>query len=415
MQIVHIGLSGEPKPFHALASAQELMETHQHCSELVVFLDKFWDNNIQDFAGEITKFVNVISRTKPAWRIFVLANSSDTHAQQQLHDTGAHDVLFVDFFLYRVYREVVIHKKCSIKNTVGTDTRKNKFLFLTGKVSKSNRIRLLKKLVDAGVMTKAEWSFFYYDHQVERNQRSRAWLPELSDQEFDEFVHTWINNPDNAIIAVTLKDLEYGGIPYNVKLYTDTDFSLISETFFSEGTTISPWITEKTWIPILNQQPFIMAGDVGTLATLRSMGFETYEAWYKDPNLDNINNRESRLDALVSTVQHWLENDFTQQQKIVAVHNAKVMYELYYKNLAKILEFIEKHQLPLTIDDVIPTHGRHDDYDPEKAKNKLFLNFYNNIKDTAWPECYSLSDFYKLPQEIQTECIETFGFIPPVN
>ena len=36
--------------------------------------------------------------------------------------------------------------------------------------------------------------------------------------------------------------------------------------------------------------------------------------------------------------------------------------------------------------------------------------FYNQIKDESWPECSTLSDFEKLPQWIQDECINVHGF-----
>jgi len=38
--------------------------------------------------------------------------------------------------------------------------------------------------------------------------------------------------------------------------------------------------------------------------------------------------------------------------------------------------------------------------------------FYQQIKDPAWPDCASEDQFSKLPAEIQQECIETFGYQP---
>ncbi len=37
-----------------------------------------------------------------------------------------------------------------------------------------------------------------------------------------------------------------------------------------------------------------------------------------------------------------------------------------------------------------------------------FKNFYLKIKDPMWPECDNLNDFYKLPDVIKKECIDTF-------
>ena len=38
--------------------------------------------------------------------------------------------------------------------------------------------------------------------------------------------------------------------------------------------------------------------------------------------------------------------------------------------------------------------------------------FYTQIRDPAWPECKSESDFDSLPSEIQQECKDIFGYVP---
>ena len=39
-----------------------------------------------------------------------------------------------------------------------------------------------------------------------------------------------------------------------------------------------------------------------------------------------------------------------------------------------------------------------------------WLTFYQQIKDPSWPDCDSEEDFYKLPESIQQECVEVFGY-----
>jgi hypothetical protein len=38
--------------------------------------------------------------------------------------------------------------------------------------------------------------------------------------------------------------------------------------------------------------------------------------------------------------------------------------------------------------------------------------FYEQIKDPSWPDCHSESDFKQLPEHIQRECSDMFGYIP---
>ena len=39
-----------------------------------------------------------------------------------------------------------------------------------------------------------------------------------------------------------------------------------------------------------------------------------------------------------------------------------------------------------------------------------WLTFYQQIKDPSWPDCDNEEDFCKLPESIQQECIEVFGY-----
>lgn len=41
-----------------------------------------------------------------------------------------------------------------------------------------------------------------------------------------------------------------------------------------------------------------------------------------------------------------------------------------------------------------------------------WAEFYHNIKADSWPECQHESDFATLPESIQKECIEVFGYTP---
>jgi organic radical activating enzyme len=38
--------------------------------------------------------------------------------------------------------------------------------------------------------------------------------------------------------------------------------------------------------------------------------------------------------------------------------------------------------------------------------------FYSEIRDPGWPECHLESDFKQLPEHIQRECTEVFGYVP---
>jgi hypothetical protein len=44
-----------------------------------------------------------------------------------------------------------------------------------------------------------------------------------------------------------------------------------------------------------------------------------------------------------------------------------------------------------------------------------FYNFYQDVKDSTWPDCDSLEEFYHLPKHIQQECINLHGLQKLIN
>lgn len=73
-------------------------------------------------------------------------------------------------------------------------------------------------------------------------------------------------------------------IANNLKeLYTNSYVHITTETRFEYGET--PFISEKTWRPIINLQPFIMIGNVGSLKFLQELGFKTFSG-YIDESYD---------------------------------------------------------------------------------------------------------------------------------
>lgn len=405
-----------PSSFNGLTSAYELISQYNATDDLVILLDSFWETNIVASIEKIGQFVNAIKEKNIQWRVFLIANSCDRVYNDTIQKLGFTDVLYIDFFLYRVFKEIIVHKKSPTSfSSKPLQYNKQKFLFLTGKAHRPNRIRLLKKFVDSKLMDHAEWSLYYFIENKNYNPLVRSQLPELTDQEFESFIKTWLRNPDNINISSTVDvdGYEYNGIPYNVNLYTNTDFSVVSETSFQQ--TQNPWITEKVWIPILNRHPFIIAGDTNILNKLEQLGFETFKHLLKIP-YDQIADTNSRLDAVVTNTEHFLTelNKNASMVNYCVNKNLDVLNKLYIGNNQQILNFITKHSLTqFSIDEIVPTEGRFDSFVYNKIQDQLFVKFYNNIKDPLWPEVHSLDDFFTLPKHIQEECINDFGYLPP--
>mgnify|MGYP003339467771 CR=1 FL=1 len=80
--------------------------------------------------------------------------------------------------------------------------------------------------------------------------------------------------------------------------YEDSYCNLVLETFFDADGSNGAFISEKTFKPIRHAQPFVIFGTPGTLATLRSLGYRTFDHAI-DNTYDTIENNDLRTQAVV--------------------------------------------------------------------------------------------------------------------
>jgi len=226
-------------------------------------------------------------------------------------------VKYIDFFFWRVYQEIIVKQTNPVNRLWNPHSKK--FLFLTGKAAKPhNRVSLLWDMFKKNLLPQAIWSFYVPDN--EKSQVLKLLVDHGVDlREAQEFIKKYQSNPDNVVfIDLSYGNLGYGGIPYDPDLYKQSKFRVVSETMFlmkhqmqiNDPSGTVPWVTEKTWMTIVNCCPFIMAGDNGTLAYLENLGFRTFSKYLLDPDYDNIHSSyQKRINAILENTRHWLEND----------------------------------------------------------------------------------------------------------
>ncbi len=260
-------------------------------------------------------------------------------------DTSIH---FVDYFLWRTFDKVVQQNKSEVSEVWNSNNKT--FLMLNGKPDRPNRIRLLWKLKSQ--LDRATWSL----HVKKGTYQQCKWqLPELNDKEFDDFVKQYNRNPDDAKVMFQDNSLHYGGIPYDVRLFNESLFRIITETNINLKPT--PWLTEKTWITILNKLPFILAGDLGSLKKLRRFGFRTFENYLPRPDYDDIQDVEEKLDAIVENCEFWLTKMQDKDQIAIDVdHNYNLMLSIAHKNKTVLEQICTAHDIdPSRINEVCTT------------------------------------------------------------
>lgn len=382
----------------------------------VLFLNygEYWPTeSISKRLASIAHLVKAIKLAKPDLKIFFLVDSWWEKYDAQIKKIAFDDVLYIDYFIYRIHKELLEHNRSPVAYRWNSNS--NKFLFLTGFPYRFNRIRLLKKLDEVGLMSNAEWSLHCDDQDLVTKARMHQLVPEMSTTELNNLISKYRRNPDQITLRST--DGGYNGLPYNVKLYTDTGFSVIPESLYDSK--YHPWFTEKTWKAIANHHPFIIAGVPGSLSKLNQMGIVTFDEFLLVKNYDTIECPEARLDAIVANIGWWQQNIHKYKYAIneSVIHNREVFGNLYLENAERIRQFCTRNDFEYLANDLIATEDRRPDIYPsdqveaEMHRNRIFNNFYNSIKDSSWPECRSEKEFANLPDYIQKECEDVFGYV----
>jgi hypothetical protein len=90
--------------------------------------------------------------------------------------------------------------------------------------------------------------------------------------------------------------------------YSDSYCHLVLETFFDADGSNGCFISEKVFKPIRHGQPFVVFGTPHTLATLRRLGYRTYD-YAIDNSYDSIEDNTERFIRVVEAIKQIKEKD----------------------------------------------------------------------------------------------------------
>ena len=110
--------------------------------------------------------------------------------------------------------------------------------------------------------------------------------------------------------------------------YTNTWYSLVMETLFEKDVN---FVTEKTYQPIINYHPFLIASTPYALENLRNNGYETFPEIF-DESYDEETNTAKRFHMLIKEVQKSCTPGFEEKFKQPSVreklkHNRKNFFK----------------------------------------------------------------------------------------
>lgn len=200
----------------------------------------------------------------------------------------------IPYHLWRVYNELINKKQSPLNSVYGGD----KFLCLTGKpYTGIHRAQMMYWLKNAGLLSQATYSLHITDDVIDQTVEV---MPECTREQVVQFARDYNRTADGVKFVRSEGSMHYSGIPYNVALFENSKFQLISETHYRQDHV--PFISEKTYTAIANEMPFIIVGDRMTCDKLQNMNFETFHSYY-----DVLPDWE-RIHACIDKVGQWLSD-----------------------------------------------------------------------------------------------------------
>lgn len=215
-------------------------------------------------------------------------------------------VYFPDHELFYWRNSVIWNDIPQVGCEVHPYRRNREFTFLS-RVHKWSRATIAAHLHRLGIFNNSYWSYGNVDigDRYEDNPIQINTIHNLTDY-VQEFLAKGPYRCDNLT-----PDEHNSHWMFEPKHYTDSYCHLVLETFFDADGSNGCFISEKVFKPIRHGQPFVVFGTHHTLATLRRLGYRTYDHAI-DNSYDKIENNTERFRKIVDTVKNIRQQDMHQ-------------------------------------------------------------------------------------------------------
>ena len=183
---------------------------------------------------------------------------------------------------------------------------------------------------------------FFMPMNIKKRERDMAY--DLFQDEYHNAIYSYAGIGKQLVDDVP-KDQYYWDRYLDINWYNNTYCSVVVETSMNFGDD-SIFVTEKTMKPLALRHPFLTLGCSGTLALLKSAGFETYDNLF-DESYDLNKSYEERLKTVHNQIKNITEFNYDALTVQKMEHNQNLFFNenavkngLYKEVLAPLLEKI---------------------------------------------------------------------------
>jgi hypothetical protein len=184
--------------------------------------------------------------------------------------------------------------------------RPYEFLFLNGRL-RPHRKALIDGLRDQELLAHALWTNLGSDVEMAFTSKLTTLATEpirLLPPEYEIARARGNITPEllanSGFVKHKLFNNTWGDAIVNPRCYTDTWYSLVTETIFDYPYSFR---TEKIYKPIMMAHPFVVAANAGYLRDLHNAGFQTFDSII-DERYDQIDCPHARIQRIIETVRY---------------------------------------------------------------------------------------------------------------
>lgn len=217
----------------------------------------------------------------------------------------------------------------------------DKFLFITGKPHKKQRIYTLYQIYKENLSSRCEWSFHYkanLDEAIKNN------LPDMPMSEYNSFVSAMTRKLDDIEPTVQPDSLDFHRHVFknSEQTYGRAAMSLVAETPCNP--TSPKFISEKTWKAIKNYHPFVLICYKESYDYLESLGFDTFQYLVKHPKDKLVGSVEDIVHMSIENTTYMLDNikENLDQVKHSIQHNFNTLEKVQHQYSINVPAAIEK-------------------------------------------------------------------------
>ncbi len=218
--------------------------------------------------------------------------------------------------------------------------RPRKFLFLNN-IPRAHRLFLFKEVADHGLLTEGLVSFNFrardaWEHsmfgvpllddlRVFYPRLGRRQIRQLCDHLDGTYLPLRLDLTDRDQLSDQGRPCSPTAVPW--ELFQQSYFSLVAETEMDSGDDLRRF-TEKSLKPLLGMHPFLVAGQPGTLAALRELGFRTFGS-HIDEHYDEVEDAYQRAQLVFQQVRRLCQmspevlHDWFCELQPVLIHNQR--------------------------------------------------------------------------------------------